>query len=68
LTMPGGTTGVTEEHITAALAEVLTTRAEEFPGLAAAMQSVGDSRNEGLTFGLDRILDGLETLITARQR
>jgi AcrR family transcriptional regulator len=68
LTMPGGTTGVTEEHITATLAEVLTTRAAEFPGLAAAMRSVGDSQNQGLAFGLDRILDGLETLITARQR
>jgi AcrR family transcriptional regulator len=62
-TMPGGTTGVTEEHITSALAEVLSTQAERFPGLAAAMQSLDGSENQGLTFGLERILDGLEVLI-----
>lgn len=63
LTMPGGTTGATEEHITSALIEVLSTQAERFPGLAAAMQSMGDNENQGLTFGLERILDGLEVLI-----
>lgn len=62
-TMPGGTTGVTEEHITSALIEVLSTQAERFPGLAAAMQSLDGSENQGLTFGLERILDGLEVLI-----
>ncbi|WP_433002293.1 TetR/AcrR family transcriptional regulator [Kribbella sp. CA-294648] len=63
LTMPGGTTGVTEEHITSALSEVLATQAERFPGLAAAMRSVDGHQNKGLTFGLDVILDGLEVLI-----
>lgn len=63
LTMPGGTTGVTEEHITSALSEVLATQAERFPGLAAAMTSVDGHQNKGLTFGLDVILDGLEVLI-----
>jgi AcrR family transcriptional regulator len=66
LTMPGGTTGVTEEHITSALAEILSTHADRFPGLAAAMQSVDGNQNQGLTFGLARILDGLATLISQR--
>ena len=66
LTMPGGTTGVTEEHITSALAEILSTHADRFPGLAAAMQSVDGNQNQGLTFGLTRILDGLATLISQR--
>jgi hypothetical protein len=66
LTMPGGTTGVTEEHITTVLTEVLSTQADRFPGLAAAMQSVEGNENQGLAFGLDRILDGLELLITQR--
>lgn len=63
LTMPGGSTGVTEEHISAALFEVLATRSERFPGLAAAMKSVDGNENQGLTFGLEVILDGLEVLI-----
>ena len=63
-TMPGGTTGVTEEHLTSALTEVLTTHADRFPALAAAMQSVEGNQNQGLTFGLDRILDGLTLLIS----
>jgi hypothetical protein len=66
LTMPGGTTGVTEEHITSALAEILSTHADRFPGLAAALQSVDGNQNQGLTFGLNRILDGLATLISQR--
>jgi len=66
-TLPGGTTGVTEEHITSALTEVLKTHAERFPGLAAAMQSIDGNQNQGLTFGLDRILDGIGLLITARK-
>jgi len=63
LSMPGGTTGVTEEHITTTLIEVLATQAERFPGLAAAMQSIDGTANQGLTFGLERILDGLDVLI-----
>jgi AcrR family transcriptional regulator len=66
LSMPGGTTGVTEEHITTVLTEVLSTQADRFPGLAAAMGSVDGNENQGLAFGLDRILDGLELLITQR--
>lgn len=67
LTMPGGTTGTTEEDITAALTEVLSTHAERFPSLATAMRTTAGSENQGLEFGLDRILDGIELLITARK-
>ncbi|MEU4389934.1 TetR/AcrR family transcriptional regulator [Kribbella sp. NPDC023855] len=63
LSMPGGSTGVTEEHITSALSEVLATQSERFPGLAVAMRSIDGQQNKGLTFGLDVILDGLEVLI-----
>jgi tetracycline repressor-like protein len=60
LTLPGRTTGLTEEHINQALAEILTTEAARFPSLAAAMQTAAGTENQGLEFGLDRILDGLE--------
>lgn len=60
------TTGLTEDHINQALAEILTTEADRFPSLAAAMQTAAGSQNQGLEFGLDRILDGLEALISAR--
>ncbi|WP_020386133.1 TetR/AcrR family transcriptional regulator [Kribbella catacumbae] len=63
LTMPGGTTGATEKDITSAMIEVLNTQAERFPGLAAALQSMDGSESQGLIFGLERILDGLEVLI-----
>lgn len=63
LTMPGGTPGLTEDDITSALAEVLATQPERFPGLAVAMQSIDGTQNQGLTFGLERILDGLAVLI-----
>jgi AcrR family transcriptional regulator len=63
LTMPGGTAGVSEEHITSALIDVLATQAERFPGIAAAMTSIDGHQNQGLIFGLDVILDGLEVLI-----
>jgi hypothetical protein len=66
-TLPGHTTGLTEEDINQALAEILTTEAARFPGLAAAMQTAASNENQGLEFGLDRILDGLEVLITARK-
>jgi AcrR family transcriptional regulator len=66
LTTPGGTTGITEDHITAQLTEILSTQADRFPGLAAAMTTLGGSQNQGLTFGLDRILDGLDVLIQTR--
>ncbi|TCO51025.1 TetR family transcriptional regulator [Kribbella antiqua] len=61
------TTGLTEEHINRALADILTTEAARFPSLTAALTTAGGSENQGLEFGLDRILDGLEALINARK-
>lgn len=61
------TTGVTEADINQALGEILTTEADRFPSLAAALRTAAGSENQGLEFGLDRILDGLELLISARK-
>jgi AcrR family transcriptional regulator len=61
------TTGLTEDDINQALAEILSTEAARFPSLAAAMQTAAGSENQGLEFGLDRILDGIELLISARK-
>jgi hypothetical protein len=63
LTLPGGTLGISEENLTSALAEILATQPDRFPGLAAAMKSIAGTENQGLVFGLERILDGLEVLI-----
>jgi AcrR family transcriptional regulator len=52
------TTGLAEDDINQALAEILTTEAARFPSLAAALQTAAGSENQGLEFGLDRILDG----------
>lgn len=66
-TTPGGTPALTEDAITSALATVLTTQADRFPSLAAAMTTIAGTENQGLSFGLERILDGLEVLISARK-
>jgi AcrR family transcriptional regulator len=60
------TTGLTEEHLNRALADILTTEAARFPSLTAALTTAAGNENQGLEFGLDRILDGLEALISAR--
>jgi AcrR family transcriptional regulator len=65
-TMPGGRQGLTEESFTASFAGILAAEADRFPSLAAALQSPSGHENQGLEFGLDRILDGLELLISAR--
>lgn len=65
-TVPGGTIGLTENDLNATIAGVLRTQADRFPGLAAAMQSIDGHQNQGLTFGLDRIFDGIDLLVTAR--
>lgn len=59
------TTGLTEDDINQALAGILATESGRFPSLAAAMQTAAGGENQGLEFGLDRILDGLELLINA---
>jgi AcrR family transcriptional regulator len=61
------TTGLTEEHINRALADILTTEATRFPSLTAALNTTGGGENQGLEFGLNRILDGLDALISARK-
>ncbi|MDX6259250.1 MAG: hypothetical protein QOH84_938 [Kribbellaceae bacterium] len=63
LTLPGGTIGISEENLTSALAEILATQPDRFPGLAAAMKSIAGTENQGLVFGLERFLDGLEVLV-----
>jgi AcrR family transcriptional regulator len=65
-TFPGHSVGLTEEESTRSMAEILATEADRFPSLARALQTVAGSENQGLEFGLARILDGLEQLIGAR--
>lgn len=66
-TFPGHTTGLTEQDMQQSLAEILTTEADRFPHLTTAMRTSAGSENQGLEFGLERILDGLELLITGRK-
>jgi len=51
-----------EEKIAAGWAAVLESRADRFPHVVAALTSAArhGSRDQGLEFGLDRILDGVE--------
>ena len=66
VTFPGHSIGLTEEGFTQSLAEILSTEADRFPSLTAALRTTAGSENQGLEFGLARILDGLELLISAR--
>ncbi|WP_371402425.1 TetR/AcrR family transcriptional regulator [Kribbella sp. NBC_00662] len=66
-TFPGHTIGLTEEDMQQSLAEILRTEADRFPYLTAAMRTAAGSENQGLEFGLQRILDGLELLISGRK-
>jgi hypothetical protein len=59
--------GLTEQHLNQAFAEILATESARFPSLAAAMRTAAGSANQGLEFGLERILDGLELLISGRK-
>ncbi|MDX3005366.1 TetR/AcrR family transcriptional regulator [Kribbella solani] len=62
-TFPGHSTGLTEEDMQQALGAILNSEADRFPHLTAAMRTSAGSENQGLGFGLDRILDGLNLLI-----
>ncbi|GAA2804103.1 TetR/AcrR family transcriptional regulator [Kribbella solani] len=62
-TFPGHSTGLTEEDMQQALGAILNSEADRFPHLTAAMRTSAGSENQGLEFGLDRILDGLDLLI-----
>ncbi|GAA3916980.1 TetR/AcrR family transcriptional regulator [Actinoplanes auranticolor] len=58
-----------EDEMNAAMAEVLTLHGARFPQLTAAMRETAaeGGQNQAFTFGLDRILDGLEILIDRRR-
>jgi hypothetical protein len=66
-TFPGHSTGLTEDDMQRSLTEILTTEADRFPHLTTAMRTTAGSENQGLEFGLQRILDGLELLIRGRK-
>ncbi|MGX6607616.1 TetR/AcrR family transcriptional regulator C-terminal domain-containing protein [Micromonosporaceae bacterium Da 78-11] len=57
-----------ETEMTAAIGLVLRERAEQFPAVAAAMSDVAvqGGGDQAFRFGLDRILDGLQVLISKR--
>lgn len=60
-----------EERLVRQLAEVMAVAGDRYPEVTAAMgeQAIGGSaRDDALNFGIDRILDGLETLIDRRTR
>jgi AcrR family transcriptional regulator len=67
-TFPGHGTGLTEEDMQQSLTEIMSTEAARFPHLLAAMRTSAGGENQGLEFGLQRILDGLELLISARSQ
>jgi AcrR family transcriptional regulator len=64
--IPGGSTGLTEEGFTSAFATLVTAEPDRFPSLVAALTTQEGSENQGLTFGLDRIIDGLGALVRTR--
>jgi AcrR family transcriptional regulator len=57
-----------EEALDSAIAELLRGREDRFPALTAAIESAvaSDAQDQGLDFGLRRILDGVELLIAQR--
>ena len=61
-TLVDQTANNSEEDIAAGWAAVLETRADRFPHVIAALTSAArhESRDQGLEFGLDRILDGVQ--------
>jgi AcrR family transcriptional regulator len=65
-TFPGQTTGLTEADMQRSFAEILATEAARFPHLTAALRTSAGHENQGLEFGLQRILDGLDLLVRGR--
>ncbi|WP_245204380.1 TetR/AcrR family transcriptional regulator C-terminal domain-containing protein [Kitasatospora sp. RG8] len=61
-----GPAGDPEAQLLAVLGGLVREHAERFPALASAM-AAPDGRDQALEFGLERILDGLDALITRRQ-
>jgi AcrR family transcriptional regulator len=60
------TADISEDKIAAGWATILASRADRFPHVVAALTSSArhQSRDQGLEFGLDRILDGVELYLT----
>ena len=54
-----------EDDMRAAMTEVMAAHGERFPEVTAAMGESG-GQNQAFSFGVDRILDGLEVLISRR--
>ncbi|MEU6554371.1 TetR/AcrR family transcriptional regulator C-terminal domain-containing protein [Streptomyces sp. NPDC046915] len=55
-----------EAQLIAALDSVLREHGDDYPSLRTAMTSAAEGRDQALTFGVERILDGLEALIARR--
>jgi AcrR family transcriptional regulator len=66
VTATGGPTP--EQDVTASLAALVCGREDRFPALSAALAgaTTPELQNQALDFGLSRILDGVELLITTR--
>jgi AcrR family transcriptional regulator len=56
------------EHRAHGLGTLLRAHPDRFPALEQALRSPGSVQDQALDFGLARILDGIEALITARAR
>ncbi|MFC5663610.1 TetR/AcrR family transcriptional regulator [Kitasatospora misakiensis] len=55
-----------ETRLVAALADVLREHGDDYPATLTAMTASAEGRDQALAFGIERILDGLEALITRR--
>jgi AcrR family transcriptional regulator len=66
--MIAGQAGQAESELAASMIHAMTEHADRFPALAAAMADVGahGGGDQAFSFGLGRILDGLEVLIRRR--
>jgi AcrR family transcriptional regulator len=64
-----GRSGRPEAELEASMARALTEHADRYPAVAAAIADIAarGGAEQAFSFGLERILDGLETLIRRRQ-
>lgn len=63
---PLGDDEAPEDAMEAGLVALLAGHEDRFPGLLAAVRGPAEDRNQALDFGLERILDGVELLVTRR--
>lgn len=68
LVRQGAGTTAPEETLAAGLAPILVTHADDYPHTAAAFAEAGQNsaRDNALSFGVDRVLDGIAALVTER--